>query len=357
MVRPVDDSGLRRHRLGRRDRCRPEGHGCRCLVTLPIGLLIGFLVALGQQSEEKAMRLAAGIYTTIFRGLPELLTLFIIYYGMQILIQSVLAWIGYDGTVEINAFFSGVIALSVVFSAYCSEVLLSAFRAIPKGQYEAGDALGLHRGRTMLLIILPQLVRIALPGIVNLWMILLKDTSYVSIIGLADVLRQTGVAVKVTKEAFLFYTLACGIYLGLADHFLLRPALYRTLGQALGDPPMSHAEALIPAQPAPKDLGKPVTFARVTGSIIVGVWIVLAVALVAMIISGWDIEKFTRYGPRYLHGLMTTITLVAISVVCGAVLSLPLAFARMSKNKVINAALPTATSTSSAARRFWRSCS
>jgi polar amino acid transport system permease protein len=95
-------------------------------------------------------------------------------------------------------------------------VLLSAFRAIPKGQYEAGDALGLHRGRTMVLIILPQLVRIALPGLVNLWMILLKDTSYVSIIGLADVLRQTGVAVKVTKEAFLFYTLACGIYLGLA---------------------------------------------------------------------------------------------------------------------------------------------
>jgi polar amino acid transport system permease protein len=99
---------------------------------------------------------------------------------------------------------------------------------------------------------------------------------------------------------------------------------------------MSHAEALIPAQPAPKDLGKPVTFARVMGSIIVGVWIILAVALVAMIISGWDIGNFTRYGPRYLHGLMTTITLVAISVVCGAVLSLPLAFARMSKNKVIS---------------------
>jgi polar amino acid transport system permease protein len=186
------------------------------VVTLPIGLLIGFIVALGQQSEEKSVRLAAGIYTTIFRGLPELLTLFIIYYGMQMLIQALLAWVGYDGTVEINAFFSGVIALSVVFSAYCSEVLLSAFRAIPKGQYEAGDALGLHRGRTMMLIVMPQLVRIALPGLVNLWMILLKDTSYVSIIGLADVLRQTGVAVKVTKQAFLFYTLACGIYLGLA---------------------------------------------------------------------------------------------------------------------------------------------
>ena len=194
------------------------------IVTLPIGLAIGFLVALGQQSEEKSLRLAAGIYTTIFRGLPELLTLFIIYYGMQMLIQSMLTFVGYDGPpVEINAFFAGVIALSVVFSAYCSEVLLSAFRAIPKGQYEAGDSLGLHRGRTLRLVILPQLVRIALPGLTNLWMVLLKDTSYVSIISLADVLRQTSVAVRVTKEPFFFYGLACCLYLVLAilSSFLL----------------------------------------------------------------------------------------------------------------------------------------
>ncbi|NLS05070.1 ABC transporter permease [Rhizobium sp. P32RR-XVIII] len=186
------------------------------LLTLPVGLVIGFLVALGQQSEERSVRLAAGIYTTIFRGLPELLTLFIIYYGMQILIQSILAYVGYEERIEINAFVAGMIALSVVFSAYCSEVLLSAFRAIPRGQYEAGYALGLHQGRTLRLIVLPQLIRIALPGLTNLWMILLKDTSYVSIIGLADILRQTGVAVRVTKEAFFFYIIACGLYLALA---------------------------------------------------------------------------------------------------------------------------------------------
>lgn len=186
------------------------------ICTLPIGLAIGFIVALGQQSQDRLLRLSAGIYTTIFRGMPELLTLFIIYYGAQILIQSVFASFGYDERIEINAFVAGMIALSVVFSAYCSEVLLSAFRAIPHGQYEAGDALGFRRWRTMLLIILPQLVRIALPGLSNLWMILLKDTSYVSIIGLADILRQTGVAVRVTKEAFFFYGLACALYLVLA---------------------------------------------------------------------------------------------------------------------------------------------
>jgi polar amino acid transport system permease protein len=186
------------------------------VATLPVGLVIGFLIALAAQSEDKLLRLAAGIYTTIFRGLPELLTLFIVYYGLQILIQAVLASFGYAGRVEINAFIAGMAALAVVFSSYSSEVMLSAFRAIPRGQYEAGDALGLHRSRTMLLVILPQLIRIALPGLTNLWLILLKDTSYVSVIGLADILRQTGIAARVSKEAFFFYGIACLLYLILA---------------------------------------------------------------------------------------------------------------------------------------------
>lgn len=186
------------------------------LATLPVGLLFGFFIALAKQSEERSLRLAADIYTTIFRGLPELLTLFIVYYGLQILVQNLLSALGYQQAIEINAFFAGMIALGVVFSAYCSEVLLSAFRAIPRGQYEAGDALGLHRGKTMRLIILPQLVRIALPGLGNLWMILLKDTALVSIVGLPDILRQTGIAARVTKEAFLFYGIACILFLVLA---------------------------------------------------------------------------------------------------------------------------------------------
>ncbi|MBP2461321.1 MULTISPECIES: ABC transporter permease [unclassified Rhizobium] len=186
------------------------------LATLPVGLIIGFLIALAAQSEERLLRLAAGIYTTIFRGLPELLTLFIVYYGAQILLQTVLSTLGYDGRVEINAFVAGMVALAVVFSSYSSEVLLSAFRAIPRGQYEAGDALGLRRWRTMFLIVLPQLIRIALPGLTNLWLILLKDTSYVSVIGLADIIRQTGIAARVSREAFFFYTIACLLYLALA---------------------------------------------------------------------------------------------------------------------------------------------
>ena len=186
------------------------------ICTLPVGLFIGFFIALGKQSQEKSLRLATNIYTTLFRGLPELLTLFIVYYGLQVLAQRFLASIGYDEPVEINAFVAGMVALGVVFSAYCSEVLLSAFKAIPHGQYEAGDALGFHRGRTMRLIILPQLVRIALPGLGNLWMALLKDTALVSVIGLPDILRQTGIAARVSKKAFEFFGVACLLFLILA---------------------------------------------------------------------------------------------------------------------------------------------
>jgi polar amino acid transport system permease protein len=186
------------------------------LATLPVGLAIGFFVALGKQSQEPSVKLAANMYTTIFRGLPELLTLFLVYFGGQIGIQKLGQLLGYTGTIEINSFIAGMFAMGTVFSSYASEVFLSAFRAIPKGQYEGGYAIGLSYGQTMLKVILPQLIRIALPGLGNLWMILLKDTALVSAIGLADILRQTSVAARVTKHAFLFYGTACMIYLVLA---------------------------------------------------------------------------------------------------------------------------------------------
>lgn len=186
------------------------------LATLPVGLLLGFLVALAKQSGEPSLRLAANIYTTIFRGLPELLTLFLVFYGAQIGIQQFLAAIGAETRIEINAFAAGMVALGVVFSSYASEVFLSAFRAIPRGQYEGGYAIGLTSWQTMRLVVLPQLVRIALPGLANLWLTLLKDTALVSVIGLADILRQAGVAARVTREALLFFGTACLIYLVLA---------------------------------------------------------------------------------------------------------------------------------------------
>jgi polar amino acid transport system permease protein len=186
------------------------------VATLPLGLVIGFFVALAKQASEPSLRLAGNIYTTIFRGLPELLTLFLVYYGVPIGLQIIVRLVQPDATIEVNSFVSGMVALGVVLSSYTSEVFLSAFRAIPRGQYEGGYSIGLTRGQTMRLVVLPQLVRIALPGLANLWLILLKDTALVSAIGLSDILRQTGIAARVTREALLFFSLAMLIYLVLA---------------------------------------------------------------------------------------------------------------------------------------------
>ncbi|PLX39164.1 MAG: ABC transporter permease [Hyphomicrobiales bacterium] len=182
------------------------------LVTLPLGLLIGFLVALAKDSGEPSLVLAGDIFTTIFRGLPELLTLFIVYYGGQIVLQQIVAFFT-DTYVEISGFTAGVVALGLVFSAFSSEVFLGALRGIPKGQYEGGKALGLTGFQITRLVIIPQLFRLALPGLTNLWLVLLKDTALVSVIALDDLLRKTNIAVGVTKEPFFFYGVACMIYL------------------------------------------------------------------------------------------------------------------------------------------------
>lgn len=186
------------------------------LATLPFGLLLGFFIALAKTSEDAALRAAANIYTTVFRGLPELLTLFIVFYGMPLLLNAVYGLWVEKPDLQINNFLAGMVALGTVFSAYAAEVFQSAFRGIARGQYEAGTALGLSWLRTLRLVVVPQLLRLALPGLANLWLILLKETALVSAIGLPDLLRQTGIAARVSKEAFLFFGIACLFYLALS---------------------------------------------------------------------------------------------------------------------------------------------
>ncbi len=182
------------------------------LATLPFGLALGFLVALAKRSPSKLMRGVGEGFSTIFRGLPELLTLFIIYFGGQLLLQAVVRLFS-DTSIEANGFIAGMLALGVVFAAYASEVFTSAFNGIPVGQWEGAKAIGLHRWNTMRLVVLPQLLRLALPGLANLWLVLLKETALVSVIGLDDLLRMTSYAVSTTKQPFFFYFVACMVYL------------------------------------------------------------------------------------------------------------------------------------------------
>ena len=179
------------------------------LAVAPLALVLGFTAALAKQSGHVELRMASRAYATVFRALPELVTLFLIFFGLPLLLQA----IGLN--VPVHPFLAGWIALGLTLGAYCSEVFASAFRAIPRGQYEGARALGLRPFTVMAKVVAPQVLRVALPGLSNLWVILVKDTALVSTIGLAETLRQVSVAQRVTKEPFLFFSLACLIYLVL----------------------------------------------------------------------------------------------------------------------------------------------
>jgi len=199
------------------------------VATLPFGLALGFVLALARRSGAWFWRDGAAVFTTVFRGLPELLTLFLVYVGFERLLQ------GLFGEVMLNPFLAGMIALGFVFGAFSSEVFLAAFNGIGKGQFEGAAALGLRHGAAYRLVILPQLVRLALPGLSNLWLILLKDTSLVSVIGISDIMRNATIAARVAKEPFLFFGTALLLYLALSivSSFGIR-AVERWAGRGVG---------------------------------------------------------------------------------------------------------------------------
>ncbi len=186
------------------------------LATLPFGLTLGLLVALAKRARNPLLRGVATLYTTVFRGVPELLTLYVIYFGMQILVQQFWSWTGLPGSVEFSPFIAGMVALGVVLAAFSAEVWLGALNAIQKGQREAAAALGLTRFQAFRLVVLPQLLRVALPGLGNNWMVLLKETSLVSVITLQDTMFIATRANVVTKEPFLFFGAAALIYLSFS---------------------------------------------------------------------------------------------------------------------------------------------
>ncbi|WP_341486068.1 ABC transporter permease [Thioclava sp. GXIMD4215] len=183
------------------------------LTTLPFGLAIGFIVASGSLAPRRPAQMFANGYTTMMRGLPELLTLFLVYNGVGMGLNSLLSWaIPNAPSIIISPFVAGVVALALVFGAFAAEVLRGAFQSLDRGQIEAAMAIGMRPYQIFLRVKLPQIWRFALPGIGNLWISLLKDTSLVSVISLNDIMRVTKVAVGVTKQPFTFYLAACCLY-------------------------------------------------------------------------------------------------------------------------------------------------
>lgn len=184
------------------------------LASLALGLVLGLLGALAKTSPYVTVRWIGGTYSTIVRGVPELIWVLLIYFGTINLVRGIGTWVGIDD-LALSPFVAGTIALGLCFGAYATEVFRGALLAIPKGHREAGLALGLGKPRIFLRLILPQMWRLALPGLGNLFMILMKDTALVSVIGLEEIMRRSQIAVTASKEPFTFFLVAAFIYLGL----------------------------------------------------------------------------------------------------------------------------------------------
>lgn len=172
------------------------------------GMVVGLLGALLESIPIAWLRYLAASIIFIVRGLPELLVLFFIYFGLAAILSNLL-----HHYVDISAFAAGVVALGLIFGSYASQVFRGAFLAIDQGQIEAGRAMGFSRLQIFTRIQIPQAWRHAIPGLGNLWLVLLKDTAIVTLIGLADMMNQAKIAASTTHHPFTFYLIAAVIYL------------------------------------------------------------------------------------------------------------------------------------------------
>ncbi|MEM9028714.1 MAG: ABC transporter permease subunit [Pseudomonadota bacterium] len=206
------------------------------LCALAVGLVGGLLLAGAKLSHIRALRWFADTYNVIIRGTPEFLILLMVYFGLEQAVRSTIAVFGYDAAgFEVPKFLAAVLGLSVIFISYASEVFRGAYLAVPPGQMEAARACGMSTTQAFLRIRLPQMWRFAIPGLGNLWMVLLKDTSLAAVIALDDLLRQAKVASETTREPLVFYCAAGLIYLvmtGLSD--VMRHRLERSAQRGMG---------------------------------------------------------------------------------------------------------------------------
>ena len=185
------------------------------VCSLVLAIIMGLLGAWGKLSRSKAAIAAANTYTTVIRGVPELLLLLIIFYGTPTLVQNVAANLGYDILLDFNPFIAGVLTLGFIYGAFATEVFRGAFLAVPKGQTEAARAIGMSPMLAFRRILLPQIWRYALPGLGNVWMVLIKATALVSVIQLDELMRMAFIAMGATKLPFSFFFIASLMYLGI----------------------------------------------------------------------------------------------------------------------------------------------
>jgi arginine/ornithine transport system permease protein len=174
------------------------------LTSLALAVVLGLLTAAARLSKHRPSVLIATCYATVMRGIPELVLMLLVFYGGTMGLNHILQMMGSTASVDINPFMAGVLTLGMVYGAYMSETFRGAILAIPAGQAEAAQAFGMGRQQIFMRIILPQMVRYALPGFSNNWLVLIKATALVSLIGLHDMTYLAKQASAATRQPFIF---------------------------------------------------------------------------------------------------------------------------------------------------------
>ncbi len=183
------------------------------LSAMGLGIFISIFAAWAKISGHFILKLISNFYTTVIRGIPELLVIYLIFFGGSAGIMFVAKIFGYNGYIELHAFTMGTISIGIISGTYSTEVFRGAYNVIDKGQAEAAKTLGLSKINIFIKVLAPQILRHALPGLGNVWQITLKDTALISVTGLVEIMRQTKVAANTTHSPFTFYLAAAVLYL------------------------------------------------------------------------------------------------------------------------------------------------
>lgn len=178
-----------------------------------LGAVFGALAATAKVAGGMVLRGIADLYTTVLRGVPDLLVIYLFYFGGSSLLSAVGRLFGATGFVGLPAFATGALALGIVSGAYQAEVYRGAYLALAKGELEAARAVGMGRALMFRRIIAPQVLRYALPGLGNVWQLVLKESALVSVVGLVELLRQSQIGAGSTRQPFDFYAAAGILYL------------------------------------------------------------------------------------------------------------------------------------------------
>jgi len=186
------------------------------LASLVLAVLLGTLGAVARLSRSRVLRGAARVYTTVVRGVPDLVMMLLVFYGGQALVNALADRFGWAAP-DVDPFIAGTLTIGFIFGAYMTEIFRGAFLAVPNGQREAALAYGMTPAQALVRVVGPQMLRHALAPLSNCWLVMLKSTAIVSLIGLSDLMQRAATAAGSTREPFLYYAFAGLLYLAFTS--------------------------------------------------------------------------------------------------------------------------------------------